>query len=281
MYFGKVVNINDNLKLGRVKVKVYDLHDNIKTVDLPWSQVMMPGNTPAISGQGHSVNLAVGSLVCGIFLDIAQQEFMVMGSLPTKTDAAFDNNDRVRSINPHVDDPKGDYEPNSAFAPEYPYNNVYETGSGHAKEYDDTPGYERIMERHKSGTQYEIQPDGTKIERIVRDNYQLVVGHDTLEVYGNVRIIISGQADIAVANDVNLAVGGDMVSTVDGNITLKNTDAINKRIILDGNAIVKGNLVVNQTTTTSAESSSRSAVVLDTHVHDETHSPITQTSQPN
>ena len=61
MYFGKVVNINDNLKLGRVKVKVYDLHDNIKTVDLPWSQVMMPGNTPAISGQGHSVNLAVGS----------------------------------------------------------------------------------------------------------------------------------------------------------------------------------------------------------------------------
>ena len=28
-----------------------------------------------------------------------------------------------------------------------------ETESGHVKEYDDTPGYERIHERHKSGTQ--------------------------------------------------------------------------------------------------------------------------------
>ena len=259
MYFGKVVNINDNLKLGRVKVKVYDLHDNIKTVDLPWSQVMMPGNTPAISGQGHSVNLAVGSLVCGIFLDIAQQEFMVMGSLPTKTDAAFDNNDRVRSINPHVDDPKGDYEPNSAFAPEYPYNNVYETGSGHAKEYDDTPGYERIMERHKSGTQYEIQPDGTKIERIVRDNYQLVVGHDTLEVYGNVRIIISGQADIAVANDVNLAVGGNLAADITGTSNLTSTGDIT---IKSDNIKLDGDVVVTGTTKTSDGS-----ITLDTHEH--------------
>lgn len=259
MYFGKVVNINDNLKLGRVKVKVYDLHDNIKTVDLPWSQVMMPGNTPAISGQGHSVNLAVGSLVCGIFLDIAQQEFMVMGSLPTKTDAAFDNNDRVRSINPHVDDPKGDYEPNSAFAPEYPYNNVYETGSGHAKEYDDTPGYERIMERHKSGTQYEIQPDGTKIERIVRDNYQLVVGHDTLEVYGNVRIIVSGQADIAVANDVNLAVGGNLAADITGTSNLTSTGDIT---IKSDNIKLDGDVVVTGTTKTSDGS-----ITLDTHEH--------------
>ena len=131
MQFGIVENINDPLKLGRVKVRIYGAHDNrengaykIKTEDLAWSQVMMPGNTPAISGQGHSVNLAIGSLIVGIFLDTTKQEFMVMGTLPTKTDGAFDNNDRVRSINPHVDDPKGDYEPPSAFAPEYPNNNV-------------------------------------------------------------------------------------------------------------------------------------------------------------
>ena len=29
IYFGTVVNVTDDLKLGRVKVKVYDLHDNI------------------------------------------------------------------------------------------------------------------------------------------------------------------------------------------------------------------------------------------------------------
>ncbi len=282
MYFGIVKNVNDPNKLGRVKVKVHDLHDNIKTEDLSWSQVVMPANTPAINGTGQSVNLAVGSLVCGIFLDAMLQEFMVMGSLPTKTEGVEDNNVRVRAeADPHAAETRGTYQPASTYAPEYPYNNVMETESGHVKEYDDTPGLERITERHKSGTNYEVTADGSKNETIVRDNYRLVVGQETLEVYGDVRIIVSGHCDLAVAGNVTTAIGGDMLSTVDGNITLKNTDAVNKRIILDGNAIVKGNLVVNQTTTTSAESSTRSAVVLDTHVHDETHSPITQTSQPN
>ena len=258
MHFGIVKDINDPEKLGRVKVKVFDIHDNIKTYELGWSQVMMGGNTPAINGQGHSVNLnaevlwkygellpvdnaaknihvdnltvdtdtfpatgdvkVVGSLVCGIFLDPLQQEFMVMGSLPTKTDGVHDNNARVRGeANPHIDDSKGTYQPPSSYAPLYPYNHVYETESGHVKEYDDTPGHERIMERHKSGTQYEIDANGSKVERIIRDNYQLVMGHDTLEVKGNVRIVVSGNCDIAVAKDLTARVGGNLTTNVDGN----------------------------------------------------------------
>jgi len=246
MHFGIVKSVSDPLKLGRVQVKVYDLHDKIKTEDLSWSQVIMPANTPAINGTGQSVNLAVGSLVAGIFLDGMMQEFMVMGSLPTKTDFTTDdntdiggseaettnepdNNARVRAeVDPTADDIKGTYEPASAYAPIYPYNNVYETESGHVKEYDDTPGAERIKERHKSGTQYEIQPNGSKIEKIVRDNYQLVVGHDTLEVRGNVKIIVSGDANVAVAKnltaqvgqDMTTIVGGNMITTVDGNADL-------------------------------------------------------------
>jgi hypothetical protein len=295
MHFGIVKNNEDLLQLGRVKVKVFGFHNNIKTEDLPWSQVMMPANTPAISGQGHSVNLAqevlwkegevlpagvtvgdvkvVGSLVCGIFKDIEQQEFMVMGTLPTKTDGAFDNNGRVRSINPHADEPTGTYEPTSAFAPVYPYNNVYETGSGHAKEYDDTPSAERIMERHMSGTQYEIQPDGSKIERIVRDNYQLVVGQDTLEVYGDVRVIVSGHADVAVAGNLTASVAGNIAADSSGDITLKATET-DKKIILNGD------VDVTKTLRTKTEIESE-AINLNTHTHDETHSPITQTSPPN
>ena len=283
--FGTVVDINDPEKLGRVKVNVYSVHDNIETVHLGWSQVMMGGNTPAINQTGHSVNLAVGSLIVGIFLDLSMQEFLVMGTMPTKTAGSEDNNVRVRGeVDPHAAETRGTYQPASTYAPEYPYNNVMETESGHVKEYDDTPGLERITERHKSGTNYEITANGSKNETIVRDNYRLVVGQDTLEVYGDVRIIVSGHCDLAVAGNVTTAIGGDMLSTVDGNITLKNTDAVNKRIILDGNAIVKGNLVVNQTTTTSAESSTRSAVVLDTHAHTHDGSNWTQngnTSEPN
>jgi|TARA_B100000959_G_scaffold34553_2_gene32847 hypothetical protein len=320
MNFGIVKNVNDPEKLGRVKVSVFGCHDNIDIIDLPWSQVMMPGNTPAISGQGHSVNLqeevlwkegellptpitgaagqvltevsndttpatgdvkVVGSLVCGIFLDSKWQEFLVQGTLPTKTDGAFDNNDRVRSINPHVDDPKGDYEPDSTFAPEYPYNNVYETASGHAKEYDDTPGYERIMERHKSGTQYEIQSDGTKIERIVRDNYQLVVGHNTLEVYGNVKIIVSGQADIAVANDVNIAIGGNLTADVTGTSNLTSTGDITvdtegtTTITSEGLITLDGDVDI-----TKELKLSREDVIVNTHVHNDFDSPTVDTGPP-
>ena len=209
--FGTVVDINDPEKLGRVKVNVYGLHDNIETKDLAWSMVMMPGNTPAKDGVGSSVNLLVGTLVVGMCTDKAMQEFMVMGTIPTKTAGTQDNNVRVRAeADPNAADPAGTYQPVSTYAPEYPYNNVMETESGHVKEYDDTPGLERIVERHKSGTQYEIAANGSKNETIIRDNYRLVVGEDTLEVYGNVRIICSGHIDVAVAGNLSASVAGNI-----------------------------------------------------------------------
>ena len=333
--FGEVKETNDPEELGRVKVSVYGFHDNIKTLDLAWSNVLMPTNTPAQIGLGHSVKLkeevlwktgdlipedlqptspapefklitevaeeytfdapanvprtgdvkTQGSLVCGTFLDPASQEFLVIGTLPTKTAGVKDNNVRLVGTNPHADEPTGTYEPQSAFKPIYPYNNVYETASGHAKEYDDTLGYERIMERHMSGTQYEIQPNGSKIERIVRDNYQLVVGHDTLEVFGNVRIVVSGQADIAVANDVNLAVGGNLTADITGNMTANITGTTSligvddikidvtgsgKKITLDGDVDVTGDLRL------TAE-----GITLNTHTHGQNNVNQPNTAGPN
>ena len=265
MLFGIVENVTDPLKLGRVRVRVYGSHDNrqgdeynIKEKDLAWSEVMMPANTPAKSGVGHSVNLLVGSLVCGIFKDPAQQEFMMMGSLPTKTDGTEDNNIRVRAgADPNTEDPTGLYQPPSTYAPVYPYNNVFETESGHVKEYDDTPGVERITERHKSGTRYEIDPNGTKNETIVRDNYKLVAGHDTLEVYGNVKIVVSGDVDIAVAGSLTASVTGNITADSQGDITLKATET-DKKIILDGDVDVTK---VLRTNTDGAD------INLNTHIH--------------
>ena len=279
--FGIVKSVGDPKKLGRVKVAVYDVHRNIDTVDLPWSSVMMPGNTPAINGTGHSVNLAVGSLVCGIFKDDTMQEFMVMGSLPTKTGGVEDNNVRVRAeADPHAAETRGTYQPASTYAPEYPFNNVMATESGHVKEYDDTPGLERITERHMSGTQYEVCADGTKNETIVRDNYRLVVGQDTLEVFGDVRVIISGHADVAVAGNLTASVAGNIAADSSGDITLKTNDTT-KKIILDGEVSVTENLVVEKLTTTS---NSTTPIELDTHTHTHAGSNWTQngnTLKPN
>ena len=281
MLFGIVENVTDPLKLGRVRVRVYGSHDNrqgdeynIKEKDLAWSEVMMPANTPAKSGVGHSVNLLVGSLVCGIFKDPAQQEFMVMGSLPTKTDGTEDNNIRVRAgADPNTEDPTGLYQPPSTYAPVYPYNNVYETESGHVKEYDDTPGVERITERHKSGTRYEIDPNGTKNETIVRDNYQLVMGHDTLEVRGNVKIVVSGDVDIAVAGslDANVTGTSNLTSTGDITVNTEGTTTITSEglIKLDGDVDITKELKL-----------SREDVIVNTHVHDDFDSPTVDTGPP-
>ena len=285
-YYGTVVDIIDPEKLGRVKVNVYDCHDKIETEDLPWSQVVMPGNTPAKGGIGSSVNLLVGTLVCGDFLDGSKQEFIVQGTLPTKTDGVEDNNIRVRAgPDPHAGEPIGEYQPVSTYAPEYPYNNVMETESGHLKEYDDTKGHERITERHMSGTQYEIDPNGSKNERIVRDNYRLVVGQDTLEVFGNVRIIVSGQADIAVAKDVNIAVGGNLTADVTGNMTANITGTTSligvdnikidvtgsgKKITLDGDVDVTGNLRLTT-----------EGITLNTHTHGSNNVNQANTAGPN
>ena len=278
MYFGIVKSLSDPLKLGRVQVKVYDLHDKIKTEDLTWSQVMMPANTPAINGTGHSVNLAVGSLVCGIFLDGMMQEFMVLGSLPTKTDGVEDNNVRVRAeADPHAAETRGTYQPASTYAPEYPFNNVMATESGHVKEYDDTPGLERITERHMSGTQYEVCADGTKNETIVRDNYRLVVGQDTLEVFGDVRVIISGHADVAVAGNLTASVAGNIAADSSGDITLKTNDPTNYKIYLDGNVDITENLTVAKDVTVTGKTRTSTSQLIDDHTHGENNSPTNVT----
>jgi hypothetical protein len=295
--FGTVVNINDPEKLGRVKVNVYGLHDNIRTEDLAWSMVMMPGNTPAKDGVGSSVNLLIGTLVAGVCMDKAMQEYLVLGTLPTKTAGTEDNNVRVRGeANPHAGEPAGGYQPVSGYQPVYPYNNVMETESGHVKEYDDTPSHERIMERHMSGTQYEIIANGSKNETIVRDNYKLVVGQDTLEVYGDVRIIVSGHADIAVGGNLTASVTGNISADAKGNITALSlegdiattstkgditvtTTDTTKKITLAGNVDITENLNVIKNLKVTGTTHVAEDQLVDSHSHNENNvlnGPTTQ-----
>ena len=228
------------------------------------------------------------------------QEFMVMGTLPTKTAGVEDNNVRVRAeADPHNAETRGTYQPPAEYAPKYPYNNVMETESGHVKEYDDTPGHERITERHKSGTNYEITPNGSKNETIVRDNYKLVVGQDTLEVYGNVRIIVSGHADVAVAGNLTasvtgnisadakgditaLSLEGDIATTsTKGDITVTTTDTT-KKITLAGNVDITENLNVIKNLKVTGTTHVKENQLVDDHTHDENNvlnGPTTQLTQ--
>ena len=49
----------------------------------------------------------------------------------------------------------------------YPFNHVYQSESGHTFEFDDTKNSERINLYHTKGTFFEIDANGTKVEKIV------------------------------------------------------------------------------------------------------------------
>ena len=222
MWYGTVEDVIDPSKLGRVRVRVQKVHGpDVKTEDLSWSLSILPITSPSFKGVGHSVNVLNGSTVVGTFTDNTLQDFLIMGTISTSTDDVKDINVRARGeADPNADQTRGANEPPSQYAPEYPHNNVYQTESGHVKEYDDTPGAQRIKERHFSGTSYEIQPDGSKIEKIVRDNYTLILHDDTIEVGGNINIIVSQNCNLAVAGYVTANVGGDIDVQAAGDVTV-------------------------------------------------------------
>lgn len=73
--------------LRRVKVRVAGLHTSdrskIDTDDLPWSQVMLPGDEPGMGGLGNGPNIEPGAQVFGIFLDGKTSQIpFVLGSMP-------------------------------------------------------------------------------------------------------------------------------------------------------------------------------------------------------
>jgi hypothetical protein len=99
-------------------------------------------------------------------------------------------------------------EPEPYYNATYPYNNVYESESGHALEFDDTKNNERIHLYHRSGSYVEWGPAGDRAERIQKDKFSVIVGNDSVYVQGNVNLYVDGDVNWKVAGDFNLTVGG-------------------------------------------------------------------------
>ena len=107
-------------------------------------------------------------------------------------------------------------EPDSYYAAKYPYNNVYESESGHALEFDDTKGAERVHVYHRSGSYTEWAPDGSRSERIQKDKFEVVVGNEQVYVKGDVTVYIDGNATVDVGKNATLKVGGNFQADIGG-----------------------------------------------------------------
>lgn len=109
-------------------------------------------------------------------------------------------------------------EPTSDFAPKYPYNNATQTESGHFQEWDDTPGAERIRIQHRVGTFTEIQADGSRINKIVGDNYEIVQKNNNVLIKGICNITIEGDSVVNVKGNKYERIEGDYIQEVGGNL---------------------------------------------------------------
>ena len=109
-------------------------------------------------------------------------------------------------------------EPVPSYNASYPFNHVKETESGHIQEFDDTPGHERIHEYHRSGTFYEVHPDGTRVSKIVGDGYEIIHGKKEVRVRGNVNVFVDGDASLYVRGNMDAQVDENLKFNVGKNI---------------------------------------------------------------
>lgn len=229
-FTGEVININDPLQLGRVQVRIYGIHSDNKILipdeDLPWAQVVVPITQGGTNYLGNNLGVKPNALVFGFFMDGSNSQLpLILGSMPKYEENELDSLStnplaRGTQTKPYTADSIIG-EPDDPYAAVYPNNLVYETNSGHVKEYDDTPNAERIRELHKSGTFYQVNPDGTFTTHIVKDRYTLIAGDDAIHVTGDINIFVDGATTINCDQvnmtgnlrvDGNISVGGDVVT---------------------------------------------------------------------
>ena len=131
-------------------------------------------------------------------------------------------------------------EPATPYAAVYPKNHVRYTESGHIEEWDDTPGKERVHTYHNSGTFTEvangwaraadgtiINPDGTRVQRVVGNDYEIVHGNKNIHIKGarGLNLVIDGAVNITINNGGNIQINGktNILANDDVNLQVEGT----------------------------------------------------------
>jgi len=114
---------------------------------------------------------------------------------------------------------------NTTNPPQYPYNNITQTESGHTFELDDTPGGERVRLQHRSGTFIEMHPNGNEVHKVYGDGYEITIK--------NKNVLIKGTCNLTIEGDLNIDVKGDKTERIQGNYFLEVRKELNVRSVED------------------------------------------------
>ena len=109
---------------------------------------------------------------------------------------------------------------------EYPLNQVQQTASGHVIEMDDTPGGQRVLIKHNTGSGVELRndgsviattgPSGSKIEVVHGDHHFIIEGDGHITYKGNLTMKVTGDYNLSVMGDYNVSVAGNKQTNVGG-----------------------------------------------------------------
>lgn len=111
-------------------------------------------------------------------------------------------------------------EPASAYNAEYPYNKVIETPGGNSIELDSTPGAERIMIWHKSGSYTQVDTVGNKTDKTTGDKFEVNDVNQHVYVGGRSLVTIKGDSHVLVEGNKTEEIMGDHKQLVHGNYML-------------------------------------------------------------
>lgn len=244
-FIGTVVDRkSDPQKLGRVKVRIYAVHDDPATTpddQLPWATIINPPQSASSNQIGITpLGILEGSTVVGFFADGAEGQLpMILGTIAgipendiSKHDVAKlarEENDLQNSKAAARQTGTLVTEPPSAYKAEYPFNKVYRSERGHVVEIDDTEGEERLHLYHRKGTFTEIDKDGNRVDKIVGDNYTVVAKNNNVLVEGDCIVDIKGKSIVRIEKTSNILVIGDCVIESKGEMFFKS----DKKITMD------------------------------------------------
>lgn len=191
---GVVLDNEDPLDAGRVKIRVFGVYDDLPEDAIPWSlysDPFMGGN----SDVGGMFVPDLGSHVWVFFEEGEQDQPVYFAGAPARSDGPME----VRTQG------------------KYPNNKVFKTKSGHTIEFDDTEGATRIRIAHKSESQ-KIWADNGDVEETIKGNLLIIVDQDaTIHVKGNANQKIDGNYTKIVDGNVIEKITGNYQTQIDGN----------------------------------------------------------------
>lgn len=138
-----------------------------------------------------------------------------------------------------VASPGGDFsEPEIEYNAKYPYNKVYSSESGHIREIDDTPNFERLHEYHRTGSYKEYLPDGSHVKKIVNDDTEIVLRRKFIHIEASKSETVDWGYKIFVNKDGASGFNFDLHVGAGGDINLQ-TDSGKLNVNINGDANVK------------------------------------------